>query len=471
MDSGLNLFARLTKVDEEKRLVFGRAVAQVPDKSGEIFDYATSKPYFQEWSASVNKAAKTSSGTENLGNVRAMHGRVAAGKLVEIDYNDAEKAIDVAAYIADDNEWKKTLNGVYTGFSIGGGYVKKWNVVEDGKSLRAYTAKPNEISLADVPCIPGCTFFEIRKTDGSTEKKEFMSEDEKKEGMKEGSEEGTTEEKKEDCAEKMLKVLVSGEDIEFSVPEASTVGQHFKYPGKKNADGTYEAKEFVITKVHNGVAHAAPVVDGVVEPEVAGTEADVLKLQATMEEHKLTVADVLEMTLAKIAERDVTPLQNILVSLDELHGSVGEEHHVSVIAKLLSEMVAESDTLEKVGARNSTADMKHIQAIHEASCSLGAACTEKPIIQPVQKTDGLNDELQKAFTELTKRVDELTKAATAPKVALRVVPVSKDQDTGVSRNDLNIEPVYDAFGKIDPAATAMKMVYATGGHSIIPGKL
>lgn len=466
MDSGLNLFARLTKVDEEKRLVFGRAVAQVPDKSGEIFDYATSKPYFQEWSASVNKAAKTASGAENLGNVRAMHGRVAAGKLVEIDYNDAEKAIDVAAYIADDNEWKKTLNGVYTGFSIGGGYVKKWNVVEDGKSLRAYTAKPNEISLADVPCIPDCTFFEIRKTDGSTEKKEFMSEDEKKEA--EAPEESSEDEKKEGteegCAEKMLKVFVSGEDIEFSVPEASTVGQHFKY-------GDGKSKEFVITKVHNGVAHAAPVIDGVVEPEVAGTEADVLKLQATMEEHKLTVADVLEMTLAKIAERDVTPLQNILVSLDELHGSVGEEHHVSVIAKLLSEMVAESDTLEKVGARNSTADMKHIQAIHEASCSLGAACTEKPIIQPVQKTDGLNDELQKAFTELTKRVDELTKAATAPKMALRVVPVSKDQDTGVSRNDLNIEPVYDAFGKIDPAATAMKMVYATGGHSIIPGKL
>jgi antitoxin component of RelBE/YafQ-DinJ toxin-antitoxin module len=463
--SGLNLFAQLTKVDEEKRLVFGRAAQQVPDKSGEIFDYATSKPYFESWSSEINKAAKAASGTENLGNVRAMHNKVAAGKLVELDFNDAEKAIDVAAYIADDNEWKKVLGGVYTGFSIGGGYVKKWNVVEDGKSLKAYTAKPSEISLADSPCVPSCTFFEIRKTDGSTEKKEFMSEDEKAESKDEDKAEGgESEEKNEDCAEKMLKVYVNGKEDagKMILAEGCEVGSHH----------TFGDEEFVISKIVDDIVHVVPVIDGVVEPEVAGTEADVLKLQAVMEEHKLTVADVVEMTLAKVAEREVTPLQKIAASLEELAG-IGEDHHVATIAKLLHDMVAESDELEKVGARNSAADKKHIQAIHDASHNLGADCAKEEMAEKTAAASTLDKSLQAAFDELTKRVDELSKAATAPKVALRVVPVSKDQDNGAQQasNTTDIQPVYDAFGKLDPAATAMKLVHATGGANIIPGKL
>jgi hypothetical protein len=62
----------------------------------------------------------------SLGNIRAMHGKVAAGKAIAIDFNDAEKAIDIGTKIVDDNEWQKCLEGVYTGFSIGGDYIKKW---------------------------------------------------------------------------------------------------------------------------------------------------------------------------------------------------------------------------------------------------------------------------------------------------------------------------------------------------------
>ena len=34
----LNMLARITKVDEARREVWGRLVQEVPDKSGEIFD-------------------------------------------------------------------------------------------------------------------------------------------------------------------------------------------------------------------------------------------------------------------------------------------------------------------------------------------------------------------------------------------------------------------------------------------------
>ena len=52
---GLNLFIPITKVDVEKRLVFGRLAEESPDSIGEIFDYESSKPYYQEWSSFFQK--------------------------------------------------------------------------------------------------------------------------------------------------------------------------------------------------------------------------------------------------------------------------------------------------------------------------------------------------------------------------------------------------------------------------------
>jgi hypothetical protein len=79
-------------------------------------DYASSKPEFQRWSADVFEA----SNGKSLGNVRSMHGAVAAGKLTNIVFDDVERAVDVEAKIIDDAEWAKVQLGVFTGFSIGG---------------------------------------------------------------------------------------------------------------------------------------------------------------------------------------------------------------------------------------------------------------------------------------------------------------------------------------------------------------
>lgn len=163
----MKLFARITKVDEAKREVWGRAIDETPDNSDEVFDYATSVPYFKAWSSDFEKITDGRS----LGNVRAMHGNVAAGKLTELIFVDAERAIDVCSKVVDDNEWKKVLEGVYTGYSIGGKYVKKW---ADG-SLTRYTAKPSEISLVDKPCVPSAKFYEVIKMDGTVQQTPFKS--------------------------------------------------------------------------------------------------------------------------------------------------------------------------------------------------------------------------------------------------------------------------------------------------------
>ena len=77
--SKAKLFLPITKVDVAKRLVYGQATAEVVDKADEIMDYAGTKPLFEEWSGAIAKATDGKS----VGNVRAMHGKVAAGKLTD----------------------------------------------------------------------------------------------------------------------------------------------------------------------------------------------------------------------------------------------------------------------------------------------------------------------------------------------------------------------------------------------------
>ena len=89
MSHKMNLFVPITKVDVERRLVYGCLTEEVVDKSGEILDYKTAKPEFEKWSAEI---AKNSDG-KSLGNVRAMHGNVAAGKLISINFDDDAKKI------------------------------------------------------------------------------------------------------------------------------------------------------------------------------------------------------------------------------------------------------------------------------------------------------------------------------------------------------------------------------------------
>jgi hypothetical protein len=147
--------------------VTGVATAETPDRSGEIFDYASSKPYFEKWSAE----AAAASGGKSLGAVRAMHTPIAAGKLTDIAFDDNAKRITVVAKIVDDDEWRKVQEGVYTGFSQGGRYVKRWADADSG--LTRYTADPHEISLVDLPCVPDATFDVVK--DGMAEKRSFAS--------------------------------------------------------------------------------------------------------------------------------------------------------------------------------------------------------------------------------------------------------------------------------------------------------
>ena len=164
----MQLSIPITKIDLVKREVWGVAAVEQPDRAREILDYETSKPLFQGWSDEVAK----DSGGKSLGNLRAMHTKTVAGKLIAFATNDVAKQFEIGTKVVDDNEWKKVEEGCYTGFSIGGDYERRWDdpVL---KGVVRYTARPQEISLVDRPCIPGAT-FEAIKADGTKELRKFV---------------------------------------------------------------------------------------------------------------------------------------------------------------------------------------------------------------------------------------------------------------------------------------------------------
>jgi len=244
-------FARLTKIDESKRLVYGRAAQEVKDRSGEIFDYETSKPLFQKWSESQRQASLGKS----AGNVRAMHKDIAAGILTPdegIVFNDAERAIDICTHVTDDQEWAKVESGTYTGFSIGGRYAKKWT---DGEGNPRYTGEPSEISLVDRPCGPTSNFFEVHKADGTTENREFTGFD--------------------------VKLMAGGKDTGIMVKSAKLpqVGEEFEHEGQA----------FLLHKIEDDTAEVEFVYN------VQGTPEELGAFAKTLADQGLTIAQATEL--------------------------------------------------------------------------------------------------------------------------------------------------------------------------------
>lgn len=160
----LNIFVPLQKIDEENRLVYGTVAAEELDNSGEMFDYESSKPYFQKWSDN----AHATSGGKSRGNLRVMHTAKVAGMLTDLQFDDNNKRIECCAKVVDDEEWRKVEAGCYTGFSMGGRYVARLNKGDE----KRYTADPAEVSLVDKPCIRTAV-FDVVKADGLTEQRHF----------------------------------------------------------------------------------------------------------------------------------------------------------------------------------------------------------------------------------------------------------------------------------------------------------
>lgn len=315
------MFIPLRKVDAAQRLVYGQ-IDETPDRSKEVFDYASSKPNFEAWSNELKKA----SDGKNLGNVRSMHKAVAAGKLVELVFNDDAKRIEVCAHIVDNDEWEKIEEGVYTGFSPGGKYLKRWR---DGGITR-YTAKPSELSLVDFPCIPTATFTMV-KGDGLAEEHAFKT--------------------------------LSGDDLRKSLYQ---VGQ---------LAGLFDS----LTSLAQSAAWEAT------------SEKDNSPLPGRLRDW-LSAGVPIFTDMAR--EEASEALANLSATVAEIPEAVPS-----------MQLAAKTEDLAKVGARHSSADKEHLQAIHDHAVSMGADCGGN-----AAKAAGGDDDLAKMVGDLTAAKGDLVKA-------------------------------------------------------------
>lgn len=298
------IFVPLVKVDEAKREVTGVITAEVLDKAGETFHYESSVPYFKSWSAGFEAVTKGKS----KGNVRSMHAAKAVGKLTDIQFDDANKAITATAKIVDDAEWEKVQEGVYTGFSIGGNYVKQWEEDIDAKKVNFFTADPIEVSIVDNPCVPVAHFTAV-KADGTEVQKAFkipeVAEPSNEEVAKKAAEladaEGGNWVNFVDKARELLKAEVGGATEEDDEEEAEDEEEETDEEEEEEAAEKVEALKLVTQK---WVATDGKTFD---------KKADCVAYQETLE-------DPIKAALAKAnavikGEGEATPLaeDNVLV--------------------------------------------------------------------------------------------------------------------------------------------------------------
>lgn len=165
-------FVPLVKVEEQANgdlYVYGLVTAEKVDRDGEVCHYDTTVPFYKAVNDEFEKATSDAGIEKSIMPLREMHQLSAIGAGKAIDFNDAEKTIRMGFAVVDGEAKKKVRKGVYTGFSQGGKYVRKWD--RDGKTF--YTASPTEVSLVDNPCLASA-HFEYVKADGTSEVRKFM---------------------------------------------------------------------------------------------------------------------------------------------------------------------------------------------------------------------------------------------------------------------------------------------------------
>ncbi len=365
----LKIFIPIIKIDEEKRLVFGRVTEEKADSSNETFDYSTSKPYYEEWSGYFQKATDGKS----YGNLRAMHDpKKASGVIQNLNLDDREKAVEVVAKVVDEDDWKKCVDGVYTGFSQGGRYVKKWF---DGKTNR-YTAAPNEISLVDYPALKSAT-FSLVKSNGIVEEHAF-----KEPPAANKPEEKKVEKKGEafDPSKWDLKKW-AGEEITDTINAAyclQTIGYLYE---KELGEGEKDQVAALKTVIENLKAFISSEIQEKYEAELMVMSEKLKDLQKSGARHSKTDRDVME-------------------KIHNHTGDMGAECKCNKCNET-KKLDPESDLAKSM----TKALLAKVQAIHDHTNELGVECK----CAKCQKSDGKEeDEMDmKKLEEITKRQDAL----------------------------------------------------------------
>lgn len=162
-DNKLHLAMPFSKINEEKRLVYGFASLDNADEHDDIVTAEASAEAFASF----------------RGNIREMHQPIAAGRMIDfkqdtfIHDGQPYNGVFVTVYISKGAEstWQKVLDGTLSGFSIGGDILDadtEFNK-DMGKSIRFIKKyELHELSLVDNPANQLANVFSIEKLNDGT---------------------------------------------------------------------------------------------------------------------------------------------------------------------------------------------------------------------------------------------------------------------------------------------------------------
>ena len=136
VDAKTSCFIPFTRINKGKRMIYGYGVTTGKPRSGRLpMSLEAMKEALPPWML--------------FRNVREMHQLSAVGKAHEIELDG--KGVWLGVKIIDNDAWEKIIEGVYTGFSIGGKILEK---------LNGWITKfrCDEFSIVDAPDIPETQF-------------------------------------------------------------------------------------------------------------------------------------------------------------------------------------------------------------------------------------------------------------------------------------------------------------------------
>lgn len=372
--SGENDFSmsmNVCKVDQEQRMVHGWATLDNPDRQGDIVEATASEKAFSRF----------------RGNIREMHEKIAAGRMVSYrpqvfvdDEGNSFNGVFVSAYVSKGaaSTWEKVLDGTLNAFSIKGpvyDYEVRYNE-KLGKSLRHILDYDlEELSLVDSGGNQLANVVSIQKNDTGEVEVSGMYEDVTVENIFLCTEDKVAEVSSEEtlkCQNGHKMENIGWVEASGSKSEAvsKAVDEYFN---KKSIEGGVEemAEENIVEKAADVNEAEAVIADNAVvaEPEVPATPENVAEAEENQEtvvaeeeqeedEHKdaadaafdvekafASLTDSITALTDKIAEGFTTLAGDVNKRLDEVEEKTTEK--ISEVTKTVDDVKEELGEVSK----------------------------------------------------------------------------------------------------------------------------
>jgi hypothetical protein len=139
-------FAPLSRGDRDNRIVRG-------------YCYTTARVRGDRYNLKRSALERSAKRYMEMPCIRAMHQQIAAGKALSVSFDD--KGCFIEAFISDDKEWQKCVDGVYRGFSVYG-----HPLIARGMDIEEFDWI--ETSLVDRPKDAG-SLFSVGRVEGTVE--------------------------------------------------------------------------------------------------------------------------------------------------------------------------------------------------------------------------------------------------------------------------------------------------------------